>query len=333
MFNVSVVARSTDRGQTWTGHNQDTGFFWSSFFYASNTLYRMGASARFESIVIAASTDNGHAWSTPVTLLTGGAGGTAPNYTTAPVPVAFANGRVYRAFENMDPLVWASGMRALIMSAPSGSDLLNPANWTASNELPFDTAWFNGVSGIHTPSKYGYLEGNAVVGPDGRVWDILASNRQSSYDKAVILSVSADGKRVAFERYIDLPGGGSKFTIRRDPVTGLYLTMGNNITDRDYVDQRNVLSLSASPDLVNWTRVLTLITDNQTISWEESVAKTGFQYADWQIEGDDIIYLVRMAYDGAANYHDSNRITFHRLKNYVHILNTTFTNGTTIKLH
>ena len=42
----------------------------------------------------------------------------------------------------------------------------------------------------------------------------------------------------------------------------------------------------------------------------------GFQYVDWQFDGDDLIYLVRTAYDGAHNYHDSNRITFHRLADF-----------------
>ncbi len=330
MYDTSVLAWSTNAGSSWQAHTRDTGFFWSSFFALSNTLYRMGASARFEHIAIASSSDGGRSWSGPVTLVSGGSGTTAPNYTCGPVPVAFANGRVYRAMENMEPLVWAQGMRALVMSAPLNSDLLDPASWTKSNELPFDPDWLDGVGGIHTPSQYGYLEGNVVVAPDGSVKDILASNRRSSYDKAVMLDVSPDGTTVSFDRYIDLPGGGSKFTIRRDPVTGLYLTMGTRITDRDYVDQRNVLSLSASKNLVDWILIKDLVTDNQPISWEVSVAKTGFQYADWQFEGADIIYLVRTAYFGADNYHDSNRITFHRLDNYVALLNAALSKGTIV---
>jgi hypothetical protein len=43
---------------------------------------------------------------------------------------------------------------------------------------------------------------------------------------------------------------------------------------------------------------------------------TGFQYADWQFDGDDLIYLVRTSYDGGHNYHDANRITFHRIEDF-----------------
>lgn len=40
---------------------------------------------------------------------------------------------------------------------------------------------------------------------------------------------------------------------------------------------------------------------------------TGFQYVDWQFDGEDLIYVVRVAYDGAHNFHDANRLTFHKL--------------------
>jgi hypothetical protein len=46
----------------------------------------------------------------------------------------------------------------------------------------------------------------------------------------------------------------------------------------------------------------------------------GFQYADWQFDGDDIIAVVRTAFDdgegGAHTYHDANFLTFHRWKNF-----------------
>ncbi len=51
-----------------------------------------------------------------------------------------------------------------------------------------------------------------------------------------------------------------------------------------------------------------------------NVEKQGFQYADWQFDGADIVALVRTAYNddsgGARNNHDANYITFHRIKNF-----------------
>ena len=48
--------------------------------------------------------------------------------------------------------------------------------------------------------------------------------------------------------------------------------------------------------------------------------KHGFQYLDWLIEGNDIVFVCRTAFDdesgGAHNYHDANFLTFHRIPNF-----------------
>ena len=58
------------------------------------------------------------------------------------------------------------------------------------------------------------------------------------------------------------------------------------------------------------------MTDESGLSAEDSMRLTGFQYVDWQFDGDDIIYLARTAYRGAIRYHDSNRIIFRKLKGF-----------------
>ena len=46
----------------------------------------------------------------------------------------------------------------------------------------------------------------------------------------------------------------------------------------------------------------------------------GFQYADWLFDGDDIVFVSRTAFDdsegGAADYHNANYLTFHRIENF-----------------
>ncbi|MFH1730643.1 MAG: hypothetical protein ABIF82_03200 [Planctomycetota bacterium] len=79
---------------------------------------------------------------------------------------------------------------------------------------------------------------------------------------------------------------------------------------------RNALSLCSSEDLAHWEHRLTLLEDDSGLPPEESARVTGFQYADWQFDGGDLIFLVRVAYDGAHNMHDANRITFHRLTDF-----------------
>ena len=83
---------------------------------------------------------------------------------------------------------------------------------------------------------------------------------------------------------------------------------------------RDTLSLAVSEDCIHWQIVQELINDDQKLSPEDSRKYTGFQYVDWQFDGDDILYLVRTGYDGAHNFHDANRITFHRLHGYTAIL-------------
>lgn len=121
---------------------------------------------------------------------------------------------------------------------------------------------------------------------------------------------------LVFDRVLDLPGGHTKFVIRRDPTTGLYFTLSNNNTHPVYTDQRNVLVLCVSVDLNVWTIVKTLLEDDTGLAPADSVKYTGFHYVDWQYDGENIIYAIRTGYRGANSYHNANRITFKVLYDY-----------------
>ncbi|RKN85516.1 LamG-like jellyroll fold domain-containing protein [Paenibacillus ginsengarvi] len=272
--------------------------------------------------MIRKSADGGLSWTTPVDAASGllftadGTNGTYA-YHTAPTPVVHANGRIYRAFEaSGPPYAWPSHFKAFMLSAPEDADLLNAASWSRTNELAYDRAWTPAFWKSTTP---GWLEGNAVVAPNGEIWNMLRFNSAPAVDKAAIVKLSNDNATVSFDPvdgFIDFPGGMGKFTIRYDERTRQYLTLTNQITQPSKPDQRNVLSLYASDDLRHWRYVQTLLTDDSGLSVANSIAKVGFQYVDWQLDGDDLIYVVRAAYDGADSYHNSNRITFHRLKQF-----------------
>jgi hypothetical protein len=189
------------------------------------------------------------------------------------------------------------------------------------NKLPYDPTWTPAEWG--TLERPGWLEGNVVETPDGEIWNILRFNSSPAVDKAAIVKVSDDAKSISFDPktgFIEFPGGMTKFTIRRDTVTHLYLTLSNNNTDPAYASQRNVLSLHVSDDLIHWRHRKTLIEDDLDIPHEDSIRYTGFQYVDWQFDGGDIIYAVRVAYDGAHNFHDANRITFHKLESFREVI-------------
>jgi len=108
----------------------------------------------------------------------------------------------------------------------------------------------------------------------------------------------------------------TKFTIRRDPETGLYWTLVNDMADEPAPIRRNRLSLFCSPDLRTWERKKVLMEDHYENTPEDSVRKSGSQYVDWQFDGDHIIYHVRTAYVGAHNFHDANHMYFCRQENF-----------------
>ena len=339
---LTSIYRSEDDGASWVNITHIMNCYWSSLFLHGGALYIFGASQQYGSIVIRRSEDGGFTWTHPQDeasgiLVRGGYHRTPPNYHCAPVPVVVHEGRIYKAFEDCDPPVWGN-FQASVISAPADADLLDAANWTLSNKLPFDLDWLPDGWDKQMGSPAGWREGNIVVDPDGQLWDIMTFEAGSiAEEKAARLRITDDGRRLSFDPatgYIDFPGAKAKFTIRRDPQTGKYLSLVNNITEPELLQkiaedsavqghrskhpirQRNVMSLTASDDLWNWRVVRELMRDDTGLQPEPSILLTGFQYVDWQFDGDDLIYAVRAAYRGSRNFHDSNRIIFRRLDNF-----------------
>jgi hypothetical protein len=65
----------------------------------------------------------------------------------------------------------------------------------------------------------------------------------------------------------------------------------------------------ASDDLENWHVVRDIIDIRHLDRW-----KNGVQYVDFEIEGEELIFLCRTALNGADSFHNSNYSTFHRIK-------------------
>ena len=319
---LTSIYRSEDDGASWLNITHIMNCYWSSLFSHRGSTYILGVSQQYGSIVIRRSDDGGFTWTHPADessglLFRGGPFRNAPNYHCAPVPVLQRDGRLYKAFEDADPPVHGPSFHSCVVSAPVDADLLDASNWTISNKIPFDPAWI--PPDWEAPERPCWLEGNIVLAPNGELWNILRLNASPMVNRAVIVKVEDEGRQISFDPtsgFIDFPGGGTKFTIRHDNETGLYIALVNNVTNPAWARQRNILSLSVSDDLVNWRLVKTLMQDRSGLTPEDSARLTGFQYVDWQFDGDDIIYLVRTAYRGAIRYHDSNRIIFRKLSNF-----------------
>lgn len=311
---VTTVYRSDDRGLTWRKTAVVSGQYWSNLFYVGRTLYLMGVERGHGNIVIRRSDDDGATWTVPTDekhgLLFRGA------YHTAPTPVAVARGRIWRAFEYADAVQSKTPDRygALMISAPEGSDLLDASSWKMTNYITSKSSYIDGEC-------KGWLEGNAVVDRDGHVVDVLRIHVwPGAVEHVLIARVSDDGSTVSFDPesdFVPFAGGSKKFTIRFDGESQLYWTLTNDIRPEHVGEYpsavRNSLSLMTSPDLRTWTL-------RQCVLYHPDTKHHGFQYADWLFDGDDIVFVSRTAFDdsegGAADYHNANYLTFHRIENF-----------------
>ena len=310
---LTLIFKSSDKGKSWQKISEINGQFWSNLFVHRDTLYIMGPLNHSGNFIIRRSLDGGVTWTNPVSRKTGLL--LEGEYHTAPVPVVIHKSRLWRALEH--PVVMNDSVTHLcpmVISAPSDCNLLDADNWLASNYLLFDSTYLDG-------NFRNWLEGNTVVTPEGKLVDILrAETFEKGRQLAAIANVSDDGSTISFEPsegFVDFVGGATKFTIRYDQQSKRYWAI-TNMVDKEFSDMnassvRNKLILKNSPDLNIWTV-------NKVLLYHPDVKRHGFQYVDWQFDGNDIIFLSRTAYDdeygGAHTFHDANYITFHRIKNF-----------------
>lgn len=303
--NETVIFASTDKGEHWKKLCNLNGQWWSTLFNLDKTLYILGVDKNYGNVVIRCSTDDGQSWTSPADdtsgLLLHG------KYHGAPVPVVIHNNRIWRAFEQHTGR-WGIGYQPFVISAPVGADLLRANSWTNSNRL---------VWGNWKPYG-GWLEGNVVKAPNGELLNILRVHEPKRGGKAAIVEISADGKTLNFdskEGFIDFQGGCKKFTIRYDEKTKTYWSLTNWEQDKDrkYAlnaeRQRNTLALISSENLRDWNV-------RYVVLYHRDVLHVGYQYADWQFEGDDIVAVSRTAFGNAEDCHNANYLTFHRIMDF-----------------
>ena len=313
---ITDIFVSDDKGATWRKTATLRGQFWSTIFYHKGEVYIFGTCRHHGNIVIRKSSDQGETWSNPYDSENGLI--VAGEYHTAPTPVIVHNGRIWKAFEYATHKVrkWGRRYSAMVISAPVNADLLDAKSWRCSNVLYSDPAWLGG-------EFRGWLEGNVVYDiKNKQLLNILrvGTVKGVGEEQCARVTVSPNGKNIAFDTekgFMPFPGGAKKFTIRYHEGTGKYWTLANT-TEADKLvikndKTRNTLSLCSSEDLITWKV-------ERTIIHHPDVYYHGVQYVDWQFEGDDIVAVVRTAWDdeegNAHNQHDSNYILFHRVENF-----------------
>ena len=306
--NLTLLFESLDGGNTWRYVTELYPCFWGKLFVHGQRLYMLGMACEYGDLLLGYSEDGGYTWSKPVRLFNGSnAQEIGPH--KAPMPLICAHGRLYTA---IDYGAWKYGIHDnALLSIDLRDDLMESTHWHLSQPLAFDAGW----KGLPQGKMSGCIEGNAVEGPDGKVYNMLRLQQhmaEPSVGKAVLLEAdTADPDApLRFAAVVDFPlGASSKFVVLRAKEG--YVAVGNEAYDSAKPQARNVLSVAVSPDLHHW-KVMTRVVDAR----DQDSRYVAFQYPDMAIQGDDLLILSRTAWNGAQSYHDNNFITCYRITNY-----------------
>ncbi len=306
--NLTLIFRSDDEGQTWHYVSELMPCFWGKMFIHKGDLYMLACSTEYGDLLIGKSTDGGKTFSAPVCLLRGSNGKNGNDGVHKnPQNLVIHNGRIYNT---MEWGAWPNKVfchAAMVMSCDLNDDLLDPENWSFSQPKIFDPTEAPELSDL--PACTMTIEGTLAVDPDGNLFDIMRFGGNRCVIAYKVNEQDLDAP-LTYSHLIPFPANLAKFMIKYDDLSKKYYTIACRLLDGGE-PTRNLLSLMASEDLKEWHLVTDVIDRSQ-----EDPKFIGFQYVDFEIEGEDIIFLCRTAMNKANSFHDSNYSTFHRITNF-----------------
>ena len=309
--NLTLIYRSDDNGKTWHYACELFPCFWGKMFVHRGELYMLGCSTEYGDMLIGKSSDGGYSFCEPTILYRGlnGKNG-SPGMHRNPEPVIEYKGRIWNTVEWGS---WNRGYHAVMaVSAPVTADLLDSQSWEFTEPVKYSENW----EGLPAGKSSGNIEGCPVIGRDGRLYSMMRYDMTKmlpNYGFALLYEINTEdpGAPMKYIKPIKFPANHSKFVIVWDEVSGFYYSLATRIIDSAHSTTRNLLSLMKSPDLENWT----VVTD--VLNYLHADPKyVGFQYVDFMIEGNDIMFQCRTSINQAHNFHDANYATFHVIRNF-----------------
>ena len=312
--NLTLIFRSDDNGDSWHYVSELMPCFWGKMFILGSELYMLSCSTEYGDLLIGKSTDGGKTFTTPVCLLRGSNGKNGNNGVHKnPQNLFIHEGRIWNTLEwgNWDnPSFYHA---AMVMSASLEDDLLKPESWSFSDPLTYKSAW---EGTVQNGWAAGTIEGTLCLSPKGELMNIMRYNIMEGdppYGLVLAYKVNTSDPDAPLEysHSIKMPCNNAKFMIKYDEASKKYYSIVSRIDCEERAFGRNLLSLMSSADLENWDTVCDLIDRRH-----EDMKKIGFQYVDFEFEGEDIIYLCRTSINNAHDYHDANYSTFHIIKNF-----------------
>lgn len=308
--NLTLLYRSGDDGKNWEYLCDLFPCYWSTLFIHKDKLYVISESTEYGDLLIGYSEDGGRSFQTPSVLLRGSCSNKKAGVQKTPQNIIRHKGRIYIELEWG---AWAEGYHAMmVMSCDENDDLTLAENWTFSEPLKYDENW----EGVPKGPSTGCIEGTLVVDKNDKLkiiarYDMTKIPPYIGYALCYDVDTENPDAPLKFSHPVEFYGHHSKFMILQDEKTGKYYSIINRITDPKQNCVRNLLSLVVSDDLEKWTVVCDLIDKR-----EKDPRYWGFQYVSFIIEGDDILYQCRAAFNGARTFHDSNYSIFQRIKDF-----------------
>ncbi len=301
---VTVIHKSTDGGKTWTEFAQVPGVSWSSLFLVNGKLYGIGTTFNVGVVIFRVESDGSFV---KKTLCSG--------TSTGVFEPIISNGILYAPFDYC------------VASVEIDKDIMEPYNWSFTQNVSslITRNWFESASGKRLDTGGGLgsaacMEGSAVKGPDGKIYAIYRIECHPYGDYAVMLEVSEDRRSLSLlpdnKSLISLPTTVSRFNIKYDAESGYYVNISNWWTVDSCCRARNVIGISVSRDLINWTKLDTLLVDREMMNSEASCWAHAYQYPDWDFDGDDIVIVIREATGYTNTFHDGKYFTFYRLSDF-----------------
>ena len=286
-MNLGFLFRSDDDGKTWNYVTDILPVCWGMLFENKGNVYILAVTKECGDLELLESLDQGETWHG---IVVGRGTGQCWNmgYHKGLGPILRHNGRIWFALEYGG---WGKNkFMPVIYSVGENEDLMDINNWKHTAFFTLDGS----LEGAEV--SWGAIEGNLVVTPQGEIVDIL----RHGPNKAVVLSVDKNNPEadLKFKEFIDLPIAYSKFYIQQHD--GIYYAMGNASPFR------NVLDLYFSEDLHIWKKKKTLLDLSRY-----PARQTGIQYPTFFIENNELRTVLRVGFNGANSYHDSNCITYH----------------------
>jgi hypothetical protein len=317
---TTYIYRSSDKGNTWSAVSDTpmSDMKRGSLFVKDGVVYIWGFKAAPGQVIIRKSTDNGLTWSAATELTTETRGGTPFN------PV------IMNDHQGVERVWFPVGGKRLMSGKSDASLIMAATNWTkvgnnanSDNQPDFGT----GVS-VEVISEAQIVNAphtGLVIMPKVEMKGVGAP--YFSYTVLLRKDPSSNNtlQDATTEDWVALPGAEKKFAASYDSVSGKFYVLSNPVlpaheTNSKWTWQliRNTAAIISSRDLRNWDV-------EQLFLYSKNIDYEGFQYLNFDFDGDDMIVASRTAFDitnepGVNNKpprgHDSNMITFHKITNF-----------------